>query len=192
PETTLDGLAALKPAFEAMGEAAFNAVAIQRYPEVERIIHVHHAGNSSGIVDGAAAVLIGSREAGAALGLSPRARIRGSASIGSEPAIMLTAPAAVTTKLLDRFGMSPADVDLYEINEAFSSVVLRMMRALNIPHEKMNVNGGAIAMGHPIAATGAMILGTALDELERQDKETAVVGLCAAAGQGAAMLIERV
>ena len=192
PETTVEGLAALKPAFEAMGEAAFNAVAIQRYPEVERIIHVHHAGNSSGIVDGASAVLIGSREAGAALGLSPRARIRGSASIGSEPAIMLTAPAAVTTKLLDRFGMSPADVDLFEINEAFSSVVLRMMRALNIPHEKMNVNGGAIAMGHPIAATGAMLLGTALDELERQDKETAVVGLCAAAGQGAAMLIERV
>ncbi|HEX7857815.1 MAG TPA: acetyl-CoA C-acetyltransferase [Sphingobium sp.] len=192
PDSTAAGLAALKPAFQAMGDTAFDGVAIQRYPEVERIVHLHHAGNSSGIVDGASAVLIGRREAGEAASLKPRARIRGSAAMGSEPAIMLTAPAMVATKLLDRLGMIPADIDLWEINEAFASVVLRVMQALNVPRERMNVNGGAIAMGHPIGATGAMILGIALDELERQGKETALVGLCAAAGQGAAMVIERV
>lgn len=192
PDASMEGLAALKPAFAAMGEAAFDAVAIQRYPDVEFVNHVHHAGNSSGIVDGAAAVLIGTLEAGEALGLKPRARILGGASIGSEPSIMLTAPAAVSKKLLDRLGMTPDDIDLYELNEAFAAVVLRMMRVLNIPHDKMNVNGGAIAMGHPLGATGAMILGTVLDELERTDKSTALVTLCAGAGQGAATVIERI
>lgn len=192
PDATLEGLGALKAAFVAMGEAAFNDVVIQRYPEVEYIRHVHHAGNSSGIVDGAGGVLIGNREVGEALGLKPRARILGGASIGSEPAIMLTAPAAVATKLLDRLGMKPSDIDLYELNEAFASVVLRMMRQLDIPHEKMNVNGGAIAMGHPLGATGAMILGTVLDELERSGGSTALVALCAAAGQGTATVIERI
>ncbi|AEG47880.1 acetyl-CoA acetyltransferase [Sphingobium chlorophenolicum L-1] len=192
PDATLEGLSALKPAFAAMGEAAFDAVAIQRYPQVEAINHVHHAGNSSGIVDGAAGVLIGSLEAGKALGLKPRAKFLGGASIGSEPTIMLTAPADVARKLLGRLGMTPADIDLYELNEAFAAVVLRMMRVLDIPHDKMNVNGGAIAMGHPLGATGAMILGTVLDELERSDKSTALVSLCAGAGQGAATVIERV
>jgi len=192
PGATTEALAALKPAFAGVGKAVFDAVVIQRYPQVERVEHVHHAGNSSGIVDGAAGVLIGTREAGEALGLKPRARFRGGATIGSEPSIMLTAPADVTTKLLRRLGMNVADVDLYELNEAFAAVVLRMMQALDIPHERMNVNGGAIAMGHPLGATGAMILGVALDELERSDKETALVSLCAGAGQGTAAVIERV
>ncbi len=192
PDATIEGLAGLKPAFQVPGEAAFDAIAIQRYPQVEHVEHVHHAGNSSGIVDGASGVLIGTKEAGAALGLKPRARIRGGASIGSEPTIMLTAPATVSRKLLDRLGMAPGDIDLYELNEAFAAVVLRMMAALSIPHEKMNVNGGAIAMGHPLGATGAMILGTVLDELERTGKGTALITLCAGAGQGAAAVIERV
>lgn len=192
PEATLESLGNLKPAFAAMAQAGFGDVVIQRYPEIEHIKHVHHAGNSSGIVDGAAGVLIGNREVGEALGLKPRARILGAASIGSEPAIMLTAPAQVATKLLNRLGMTPADIDLYELNEAFASVVLRMMRQLDIPHEKMNVNGGAIAMGHPLGATGAMILGTVLDELERSGGSTALVSLCAAAGQGTATVIERI
>jgi acetyl-CoA C-acetyltransferase len=192
PATTLDTLAALKPAFTKMGEMAFDAVAIQRYPQVERIEHVHHAGNSSGIVDGAAGVLIGSREAGEANGLKPRARILGMASIGSEPSIMLTGPALVATKLLARLRMSPHDIDLYEVNEAFASVVLRMMQALDIPAERMNVNGGAIAMGHPLGATGAMLLGTALDELERSGQRTALVTLCVGGGMGTATVIERV
>jgi acetyl-CoA C-acetyltransferase len=192
PDATVQSLAALKPAFAEMGRAAFDAVIIQRYPDVAAIDHVHHAGNSSGIVDGAAGILIGSREVGEALGLKPRARIRGSASIGSEPAIMLTAPATVSMKLLDRLGMSPRDIDLYEVNEAFASVVMRTMRALDIPHDKVNVNGGAIALGHPLGATGAMLLNTALDELERADKSTALITLCAAAGQGTATVIERV
>ena len=192
PATTLQSLAALKPAFAAMGEAHFDAVVMQRYPEIDRITHVHHGGNSSGIVDGAAAVLFGSKEAGAALGLKPRARVRGMASIGSEPSIMLTGPEMVTKKLLDRLGMTAADIDLFEVNEAFAAVILRTMQALDVPHEKMNVNGGAIAMGHPLGATGAMILGTMVDELERSDKETALITLCVGAGMGTATVIERV
>jgi acetyl-CoA C-acetyltransferase len=192
PDTTTEGLGALKPSFAQMGAAAFDAVALQRYPQVARIQHVHHAGNSSGIVDGAAAVLFGSAEAGAELGLKPRARVRGMATIGSEPCIMLTGPALATQKLLGRLGMTPQDVDLYELNEAFASVVMTYMRTLEIPHDRINVNGGAIAMGHPLGATGAMILGTVLDELERRDQQTAVVTLCIGAGMGIATLIERV
>ncbi|HYG27106.1 MAG TPA: acetyl-CoA C-acetyltransferase [Caulobacteraceae bacterium] len=190
--TTMQTLAALNPSFAGPGELAFDAVVQQRYPQVERVNHVHHAGNSSGIVDGAAGVLFGTKEMGEALGLKPRARIKGMASIGSEPSIMLTGPSYVTEKLLKKLGMEVGDIDLYELNEAFASVVLRMMQALDIPHEKMNVNGGAIAMGHPLGATGAMILGTVLDELERSDKETALVTLCVGAGMGTATVIERV
>src|SRR5262245_24189311 len=190
-DTTMQTLASLSPSFEQMGAMAFDDVVKQRYPEVEKINHVHHAGNSSGIVDGASAVLIGNKESGDALGLKPRARIRGMASIGSEPSIMLTGPSLVTQKLLGKLGMEVDDIDLYELNEAFASVVLRMMQALDIPHEKMNVNGGAIAMGHPLGATGGMILGTVLDELERTDKETALAVLCVGAGMGTATVIER-
>jgi acetyl-CoA C-acetyltransferase len=175
-----------------MGEMAFDAVVTQRYPQVEKINHVHHAGNSSGIVDGAAGVLIGTKEMGEALGLKARGRIKGGASIGSEPSIMLTGPSLVTEKLLKRLGMSVKDIDLYELNEAFAAVVLRMMQALDIPHDKMNVNGGAIAMGHPLGATGAMLISTMLDELERSDKETALITLCVGAGMGTATVIERV
>jgi acetyl-CoA C-acetyltransferase len=192
PETTLQSLGALNPSFAAMGEMGFDAVSTQRYPEVERIDHVHHAGNSSGIVDGAAAVLFGSKAAGKAAGLKPRARIRAMAAIGSEPSIMLTGPVDVTQKLLKKAKMTAADVDLFELNEAFASVVLRLMQALDIDPDRMNVNGGAIAMGHPLGATGAMILGTVLDELERTDKQTALVTLCIGAGMGVATLIERV
>ena len=192
PDATMQSLGSLTPSFAMPGEMAFDAVVQQRYPQVERMTHVHHAGNSSGIVDGAAGVLFGTKEMGEALGLKPRARVKGMASIGSEPSIMLTGPSLVTEKLLKKLGMNVADIDLYELNEAFASVVLRMMQALNIPHEKMNVNGGAIAMGHPLGATGAMILGTALDELERSDKETALVTLCVGAGMGTATVIERV
>ena len=191
-DTTMQTLAALNPSFEAYGTMAFDDVVKQRYPEVEKVKHVHHAGNSSGIVDGSAGVLIGTKEMGQALGLKPRAKIRGFASIGSEPSIMLTGPALVTEKLLKKLGMSVADIDLYELNEAFAAVVLRMMQALDIPHEKMNVNGGAIAMGHPLGATGAMILGTLLDEMERSDKETGLATLCVGAGMGTATVIERV
>ena len=192
PEATMQSLASLNPAFATVGEMAFDSVATQRYPQVERVNHVHHAGNSSGIVDGAAGVLFGTKEMGEMMGLKPRARVRGMASIGSEPSIMLTGPALVTQKLLKRLGMRPEDIDLYELNEAFASVVLRMMQALDIPHDKINVNGGAIAMGHPLGATGAMILGTVLDELERSDKETALITLCVGAGMGTATVIERV
>jgi acetyl-CoA C-acetyltransferase len=191
-DTTMQTLAALQPSFAMPGEFAFDAVAQQRYPEVEQINHVHHAGNSSGIVDGAAAVLLGSKEAGKSQGLKPRARIRGFASIGSEPSIMLTGPSYVTEKALKRAGMTVEDIDLFELNEAFASVVLRFMKVLNIPHDKINVNGGAIAMGHPLGATGAMILGTVLDELERRNKTTALVTLCVGAGMGTATIIERV
>jgi acetyl-CoA C-acetyltransferase len=190
-DTTMQTLAALNPSFEQMGQMAFDDVVKQRYPEIEKINHVHHAGNSSGIVDGASAVLIGNKETGDALGLKPRARIKGFASIGSEPSIMLTGPSLVTQKLLAKLGMEVDDIDLYELNEAFASVVLRMMQALDIPHERMNVNGGAIAMGHPLGATGGMILGTVLDELERSDKETALAVLCVGAGMGTATVIER-
>jgi acetyl-CoA C-acetyltransferase len=192
PEATMQSLASLNPAFAVPGEMAFDGVATQRYPQVERVNHVHHAGNSSGIVDGAAGVLFGTKEMGEAMGLRPRARVRGMASIGSEPSIMLTGPSLVTQKLLKRLGMEVDDIDLYELNEAFASVVLRMMQALDIDHARMNVNGGAIAMGHPLGATGAMILGTVLDELERSDKETALITLCVGAGMGTATVIERV
>ncbi len=193
PETTMQSLASLKPAFEKLGdEAGFDAVLMQRYPEVERINHVHHAGNSSGIVDGAAGILIGTKEAGERAGLKPRARIRGFTSIGSEPGIMLTGPEKVTSKLLKRMGMKPSDIDLYELNEAFASVVMLFMKLLEIPHDKINVNGGAIAMGHPLGATGAMILGTLLDEMERRDLATGLATLCVGAGMGTATIIERV
>ena len=192
PDTTMQSLASLKAAFEKLGdEAGFDNVLIQRYPEVERINHVHHAGNSSGIVDGAAAILIGSKEAGQKAGLKPRARIRAFTSIGSEPGIMLTGPEKVTTKLLKRVGMKASDIDLYELNEAFASVVLLYMKLLEIPHNKINVNGGAIAMGHPLGATGAMILGTLLDELERRDLSTGLATLCVGGGMGTATIIER-
>ena len=193
PSTTMQTLAALQPSFVQMGEmAGFDAVAVQRYPAVEAINHVHTPGNSSGIVDGAAAVLIGSKEAGKAAGLKPRARIKAFANIGSEPAIMLTGPIPVSEKVLKRAGMKKKDIDLWELNEAFASVVLRYMQALDIPHDKINVNGGAIAMGHPLGATGAMILGTVLDELERRDLSTALVTLCIGIGMGTATIIERV
>ncbi len=191
-DASMQSLASLNPSFSGMGEMAFDAVVTQRYPQVERVNHVHHAGNSSGIVDGAAGVLFGTKEMGEALGLKPRARVKGMASIGSEPSIMLTGPSFVTQKLLKKLGMEVDDIDIYELNEAFASVVLRMMQALDISHEKMNVNGGAIAMGHPLGATGAMILGTVLDELERSDKQTALVTLCIGAGMGTATIIERV
>jgi acetyl-CoA C-acetyltransferase len=191
-DTTMQTLAALNPSFEQMGVMAFDDVVKQRYPEIEKINHVHHAGNSSGIVDGASAVLIGNKETGDALGLKPRARIKGFASIGSEPSIMLTGPSLVAQKLLKKLGMEAKDIDLYELNEAFASVVLRMMQHLDIPHEKMNVNGGAIAMGHPLGATGGMILGTVLDELERTGKQTALAVLCVGAGMGTATVIERI
>ncbi|CAJ0704721.1 acetyl-CoA C-acetyltransferase [Ralstonia holmesii] len=193
PQTTVDTLAQLKPSFAELGEQyGFDAVIRQRYPELERIEHVHHAGNSSGIVDGAAAVLIGSREAGKRAGLKPRARIRSFASIGSEPSIMLTGPSHAAEKALKRAGMSASDIDLYELNEAFASVVLRFMEVLAVPHDRINVNGGAIAMGHPLGATGAMILGTLLDELERRGASTGLATLCVGAGMGTATIIERV
>lgn len=193
PQTDMQSLAALKPAFVVPGEqGGFDAVAIQAHPEIESINHVHHAGNSSGIVDGAAAVLIGSAKAGTAAGLKPRAKIRAFANIGSEPAIMLTGPVDVTRKLLARAGMDLRDIDLFEVNEAFAAVVLRYMQAFNLPADKVNVNGGAIAMGHPLGATGAMLLGTVLDELERTNKSTALITLCIGAGMGTATIIERV
>ncbi len=193
PATTMQTLGQLQPSFVQMGEmAGFDAVAVQRYPEVEGVNHVHTPGNSSGIVDGAAAVLIGSKEAGKRNGLKPRARIRQFANIGSEPAIMLTGPVPVTEKVLKKAGMSIGDIDLFELNEAFASVVLRYMQAFEIPHDKINVCGGAIAMGHPLGATGAMILGTVLDELERTGKSTALVTLCIGIGMGTATIIERV
>jgi acetyl-CoA C-acetyltransferase len=193
PTTTMQSLAALQPSFVQMGEmGGFDAVAIQAHPEVEVVNHVHHAGNSSGIVDGAAAVLVGSKEAGETAGLKPRARIKAFANIGSEPAMMLTGPIDVTRKVLKRAGMQLGDIDLIEVNEAFAAVVLRFMQAFAIDGSKVNVNGGAIAMGHPLGATGAMILGTALDELERRSLNTALVTLCIGAGMGTATIIERV
>jgi acetyl-CoA C-acetyltransferase len=193
PSTDMQALASLNPSFTMVGEmGGFDAVAVDRYPEVEKIDHVHHAGNSSGIVDGAAAVLLGSKKGGKAMGLKPRARIRAMANIGSEPSIMLTGPVDVTEKLLKRAKMKLSDIDLFELNEAFASVVLRYMQAFDIPHDRINVNGGAIAMGHPLGATGAMIFGTVLDELERRDLNTALVTLCIGAGMGTATIIERV
>jgi acetyl-CoA C-acetyltransferase len=193
PDTSMQSLAALKPSFVQMGEmGGFDAVAVQKHPEIESINHVHHAGNSSGIVDGAAAVLLGNGRVGKKADLKPRARIRAFANIGSEPAIMLTGPVDVTKKVLKRAGMTFADIDLFELNEAFASVVLRYMQAFQIDPNKINVNGGAIAMGHPLGATGAMILGTVLDELERRSLSTALVTLCIGAGMGTATIIERV
>ena len=193
PDTTMEALAQLKPSFE--GQAAmggFDEVALQRYPQVERINYVHHAGNSSGIVDGAALVLMGSEEAGKQHGLTPRARIVSAAVIGSEPTIMLTGPAPASRKALAKAGMTPADIDLMEINEAFAAVALKTMRDLGIPHDRTNVNGGAIAMGHPLGATGAMILGTLVDELERRDLTTGLATLCVGGGMGIATIVERV
>ena len=194
PGTDMAALAALKPAFAGIGEEmpGYDEILLMRYPDVERIAHVHTGGNSSGIVDGAAAVLVGNAAMGAKYGLRPRARVRAMASIGSEPAIMLTGPELVARKVLGRAGMTVGDIDLFELNEAFASVVLRFMQALDVPHDRMNVNGGAIAMGHPLGATGAMILGTALDELERSGKGVAMVALCVGAGMGTATIIERI
>jgi acetyl-CoA C-acetyltransferase len=193
PDTSLQSLGGLKPSFAAMAEqGGFGAVAIQAHPEIEAIHHVHHAGNSSGIVDGAAAVLLGSKDAGQAAGLKPRARIKAFANIGSDPALMLTGPVDVTKKLLKNAGMTISDIDLFEVNEAFAAVVLRFIQAFGVDPAKVNPNGGAIAMGHPLGATGAMILGTALDELERTGKRMALITLCIGAGMGTATLIERV
>jgi acetyl-CoA C-acetyltransferase len=193
PDTNMQSLAQLKPSFVQMGElGGFDAVAIQAHPEIEVVEHVHHAGNSSGIVDGAAAVLIGSRGAGRAAKLTPRAKIRAFANIGSEPALMLTGPVDVTRKLLKKARMSLSDIDLIEVNEAFAAVVLRYLQAFDLDPAKVNVNGGAIAMGHPLGATGAMLLGMAVDELERRNLNTALVTLCIGAGMGTATIIERV
>ena len=194
PGTDMQSLGALKPSFKEMGEVmpGFDKVALMKYPEFERINHVHHAGNSSGIVDGAAAILIGSREFGEAHGLTPRARIRATAKIGTEPTIMLTGPVPVTEKILQDNGMKIGDIDLFEVNEAFAAVVLRFLQAFDVDPAIVNVNGGAIAMGHPLGATGAMIIGTLLDELERQDKEVGLTTLCIASGMGVATIIERV
>lgn len=194
PGTTVEDLAKLKPAFKDMGEVmpGFDKVAMLKYPHLDHIDHIHHAGNSSGIVDGAAAVLIGSREWGEAMGLKPRARIRATAKIGTDPTIMLTGPVPVTEKILKDSGMSIGDIDLFEVNEAFASVVLRFMQAFQVSPDKVNVNGGAMAMGHPLGATGAIIIGTLLDELERRDLSTGLATLCIASGMGAATIIERV
>jgi acetyl-CoA C-acetyltransferase len=193
PDTNMQSLASLKPSFAFYAEqGGFDAVAIQAYPEIEALNYVHHAGNSSGIVDGAAAVLVGSKEAGERLGVKPRARIRAFANIGSEPAIMLTGPVDVTKKVLARAGMTLADIDLIEVNEAFAAVVLRYLQAFDLDPATVNVNGGAIAMGHPLGATGAMLVGAAVDELERSGKATALVTLCIGAGMGTATIIERV
>jgi acetyl-CoA C-acetyltransferase len=194
PGTDMQSLGALKPAFKDMGEVmpGFDKVAMMRYPHLERINHIHHAGNSSGIVDGAAAILIGNAEFGQAHGLKPRARIRATAKIGTDPTIMLTGPVPVTEKILRDSGMSISDIDLFEVNEAFASVVLRFMQAFDVDHDRVNVNGGSIAMGHPLGATGAIIIGTLLDELERTGKGTGLATLCVASGMGAATIIERV
>ena len=194
PGTDMQSLGGLKPSFQAMGEGmpGFDAVSILRYPELEKVNHVHHAGNSSGICDGAAAVLIGTKEAGERLGLKPRARVVATSKIGSEPSIMLTGPLPATKKVLKAAGMDIKDIDLHEVNEAFAAVVMMYMAEFGVDHGDVNVNGGAIAMGHPLGATGAMILGTVLDELERSDKETALTTLCIGSGMGAATIIERV
>ena len=194
PDTNMQSLGALGPAFKMMGEQmpGFKDVAILKHPEIEKINHVHHAGNSSGIVDGSAAVLVGNEKAGEKYGLKPRARIVSMAAIGSEPTIMLTGPEFAAKKALERAGMTGSDIDLWELNEAFAAVVLRFMDAMNVDHSVMNVNGGAIAMGHPLGATGAMILGTVLDELERSGKSTALTTLCIGGGMGIATIIERV
>ena len=194
PGTDMQSLGALKPAFQQIGEMmpGFDNVALLKYPELERINHIHHAGNSSGIVDGAAAVLIGNKAFGEQYGLKPRARIRATAKIGSDPTIMLTGPVPVTHKILAESGMTIGDIDLFEVNEAFASVVMRFEQAFDVDHARVNVNGGSIAMGHPLGATGAMILGTLVDELERSDREVGLATLCIGSGMGAATIIERV
>ena len=194
PTTNMQSLGALKPAFKDMGESmpGFDKVALMKYPHLERINHIHHAGNSSGIVDGAAGVLLGNKAFGQSHGLTARARIRATAKIGTDPTIMLTGPVPVTAKILADAGMSVGDIDLFEVNEAFASVVLRFMQAFNVDHDRVNVNGGSIAMGHPLGATGAIILGTLLDELERSGKGIGLATLCIASGMGAATIIERV
>ncbi|MFT4716252.1 MAG: acetyl-CoA C-acetyltransferase [Paracoccaceae bacterium] len=192
--TNMQSLGSLKPSFKDMGEVmpGFDAVALMKYPHLERINHVHHAGNSSGIADGAAAILIGSKEYGEQMGLKPRARIRATSKIGTDPTIMLTGPVPATKRILQTSGMSISDIDLFEVNEAFASVVLRFMQYFNADHSKINVNGGAIAMGHPLGATGAVIIATLLDELEAADKEVGLATLCIGSGMGAATIIERV
>lgn len=193
PETTAETLAGLTPAFAQMGETmpGFDTVAIMRFPHLERLAHVHHAGNSSGVVDGAAAVLVGSAAFGKAHGLTPRARLRAAASIGSDPTMMLTGPVPATEKVLRAAGMGMGDIDLFEVNEAFAAVVLRFLQAFDADPDKVNVNGGAIALGHPLGATGAMLLGTALDEMERRGAGTALIVLCVASGMGTAAILER-
>jgi acetyl-CoA C-acetyltransferase len=193
-ETNMQSLGALRPSFKDMGEVmpGFDNIALLKYPELEKINHVHHAGNSSGIADGSAALLIGNKEFGIRNGLKPRARIKATAKIGTDPTIMLTGPVPVTERILERFGMKISDIDLFEVNEAFASVVLRFQDHFNVDHAKLNVNGGAIAMGHPLGATGAVILATLLDELERSDKEVGLATLCIGSGMGAATIIERV
>jgi acetyl-CoA C-acetyltransferase len=192
PSTTMEGLASLKPAFEQMGGMGFDQVALTRYPQVERIHHVHHAGNSSGIVDGAAAVLVGNAAAAKAHNLTPRARIVATALSGADPTIMLTGPMPATRKALAKAGLSINDIDLFEVNEAFAAVVMRFMKEMGVPHEKVNVNGGAIAMGHPLGATGAMILGTLIDELHRRQLRYGLATLCVGGGMGIATIVERI
>ncbi|MGB6100453.1 MAG: acetyl-CoA C-acyltransferase, partial [Comamonas sp.] len=192
PQTTLEVLAALKPSFAQLGDMGFDAVALQRYPQVAQIQHVHHAGNSSGIVDGAAAVLIGSEVAAKAHGFTPRARIVATAVSGADPTIMLTGPMPATRKALARAGMSIEQIDLFEVNEAFAAVPMRFMREMGVPHEKVNVNGGAIAMGHPLGATGAMLLSTLIDELHRRQLRYGLVTLCVGGGMGIATIVERI
>ncbi|CAN7254347.1 acetyl-CoA C-acetyltransferase [Polaromonas sp. LjRoot131] len=192
PQTTLEGLASLKPAFDQLGAMGFDAVALQRYPQVERIQHVHHAGNSSGIVDGAAAVLVGSEAAGKTHGLKPRARIVAAALSGADPTIMLTGPMPATRKALAKAGLTVDQIDLFEVNEAFAAVVMRFMKEMKVPHDKVNVNGGAIAMGHPLGATGAMILGTLVDELHRRKLRYGLATLCVGGGMGIATIVERI
>ncbi|MDM7950493.1 acetyl-CoA C-acetyltransferase [Hydrogenophaga sp.] len=192
PNTTMQGLAGLKPAFEQLGAMGFDAVALQRYPQVERIHHVHHAGNSSGIVDGAAAILIGSESAGKTHGFTPRARIVAVALSGADPTIMLTGPMPAARKALTKAGLTIDQIDLFEVNEAFAAVPMKFMQEMGVPHEKVNVNGGAIAMGHPLGATGAMILNTLIDELHRTGKRYGLATLCVGGGMGIATIIERV
>jgi acetyl-CoA C-acetyltransferase len=192
PTTTLEGLAGLTPAFEQMGSMGFDQVALTRYPQVERIHHVHHAGNSSGIVDGAAAVLIGNEAAAKAHGLTPRARIVSTALSGADPTIMLTGPMPAARKALAKAGLTIDQIDLFEVNEAFAAVVMRFMKEMKVPHEKVNVNGGAIAMGHPLGATGAMILGTLIDELHRRKLRYGMATLCVGGGMGIATIVERI
>ena len=194
PDTDMQKLGALQAAFQDIGEGmpGFDKVALMKYPEIDKINHIHHAGNSSGIVDGAAGILIGDQEFGKALGLNPRAKIRATCKVGTEPTIMLTGPVPATNKILSDSGLKVNDIDLFEVNEAFASIVLMFEQEFKINHDKVNVNGGSIAMGHPLGATGAMILGTLLDELERQDKTMGLATLCVASGMGAETIIERV